>query len=630
MKSYAKEILIVVTSLLIVQIVFFSIQVSYEKSVSLTIQALVNQESVASNPYSITQGLENLESIGLIKCSKLAHNKSRVVYLDTSFKNACYTSFFQLNGRALFSQVKAINGEIWNVDVISNNSAEFYLMLWLVRFLTIALGLSLFKLHLWRINSLLNEKNLEIAKQNLKVESANRIAQIASQISHDIRSPLAALKMALEEVENIPSDYRNMIRMSVQRINDIANNLLNDNKTKTNQDKSHLEIELLAPLIDSLVSEKRMNYRQKLNIHIEADLAKSYGLFAKVNSIELKRVLSNLINNSVEAMDSTGEVMVSVSETTDGKILLSVKDDGKGMPEHVLKKLGEKGFSYGKEGLESGAGLGFFHAKETIESFGATLEIKSALGKGTTINILFSKATIPSWFVENLTISSKEKIFILDDDESMLRAWSERFPIKANVFTNGDEFSKTIKNLAINDFLALVDYELLDQSQTGLELIKLLQIEKQSILVTSRFEENELREKCNQLGVRIIPKIMAALIPIKFTDAQVMASAPYDYVYIDDDELMRITWESKAKRRNFSLLALRSTKELEQHLDKVSKESTQFYIDSHLGEGEMRGEDFAKILHDQGYKHLSISSGYEAKHFAHLDWLKYSGKDSPF
>jgi signal transduction histidine kinase len=630
LKSYAKEILIVVTSLLIVQIVFFSIQFSYEKSVRFTIQALVNQESVASNPYIITQGLENLESIGLIKCSKLTHSKTHVVYLDSSFKSSCSTGFFHLNGRVLSSKVKAINGEFWNIDVISNNSAEFYLMLWLVRFLAIALGLSLFKLHKWRITSLLNEKNLEIAKQDLKIESANRIAQIASQVSHDIRSPLYALKMALEEVDNIPSQYRNMIRMSVQRINDIANNLLKDNKEKAITDKTQLEIELLAPIIDTLVSEKRLNYRQKSKIHIEADLSKSYGIFSNVNSIELKRVLSNLINNSVEAMESSGEVIVSLSETINGKILLSVKDNGKGMPEHVLKRLGEKGLSHGKNGLESGSGLGFYHANETIESFGGKLEITSATDKGTTINILLTKEAIPSWFVENLTLSNKEKILILDDDESMLRAWSERLPLKAEVFTNGEEFSKSIVDLASKNLLALVDYELQGQSQTGLELIETLHIEKQSILVTSRFEEKELREKCNQLGVRIIPKLMAALIPIKYTATKVDAVEPYDYVYIDNDELMRISWERKAKKKNISLLVLSSTKELKHHLDKISKESTQFYIDSHLGEGEMRGEDFAKILHEEGYKHLSIASGYDAKHFVHLEWLNYSGKHCPF
>ena len=483
-----------------------------------------------------------------------------------------------------------------------------------------------FKEGMIKLKSELKRSDNELQKKT-KLEAQ---VAISRQVAHDIRSPLAALKMALEEVENIPSDYRNMFRVSVQRINDIANNLLNDDTKKSTSPNSQLEIELLAPIIDSLVSEKRMNYRKKSKINIESNLTKSYGLFANVNSIELKRVLSNLINNSVEALDSSGEVVVSISETINGEILLSVNDNGKGMPEDVLRKLGEKGFSHGKNGLDSGLGLGFHHALETINSFGGRLEVESTLNLGTTVKISLTKAAIPSWFVETLYLEPMERIFVLDDDESMLRAWSERLPFKVEVFTNGEEFSESITSLNSKKLLALVDYELLGQETSGLELIKLLQIEKQSILVTSRFEEKELREKCNQLGVRLIPKMMAALMPIKLATAKIEPLAPYDYVYIDDDEIMRISWERKAKKKNFNLLVLSSTKELEFHLDKISKEFTQFYIDSHLGEGEMPGEDFAKILHEQGYKHLSIASGYEATYFAHLDWLKYSGKDCPF
>lgn len=482
----------------------------------------------------------------------------------------------------------------------------------------------------------LSQLREEVTKKNnaetmlLKQKFDAEKIQIAHQVAHDIRSPLVALKMALEEVDNFPSDYRNMIRMSVQRINDIANNLLSDNREKSNQDMAQVETELLAPLVDSLVSEKRMNFRGNTGINIESDLTKSYGLFVKINSTELKRVLSNLINNSVEAMESSGKVIVSVSETADKKVLLSVSDNGKGMPEHIVKRLGEKGFSHGKAGLESGSGLGFYHAKETVESFGGNLKIESVPGQGTTINIFLPKADIPFWFVENLTISYEQKVLILDDDESMLRAWSERMPLQVDVFKSGEEFAKAVKELPSKDFLVLIDYELLGQAQTGLELIKSLKIEKQSILVTSRFEEKELRKRCNHLGVRLIPKLMMSLIPITYTASTVAAEAPYDYVYIDDEEIMRLVWERKAKKSNVSLLVLSSIKDFDQHLGKINKESTRIYIDSHFGENEMRGEDFAKILHEQGFKHLSIASGYEAKHFVHLDWLNYSGKDCPF
>ena len=297
------------------------------------------------------------------------------------------------------------------------------------------------------------------------------------------------------------------------------------------------------------------------------------------------------------------------------------------MPKHVLKKLGEKGFSYGKTGTESGNGLGIFHARETIEGFGGELRIDSTEEKGTDINIILPKAPTPLWFVKNISLLDGKKVLILDDEESMLKAWAERLPISTDNFTNGHEFSIAVKNLVTKDFLILIDYELSGQPQTGLDLIKSLGIEKQSILVTSRFEEKEIRDKCISMGIQIIPKMMASIVPIIHSPKLLNQ---FDCVFIDDEEIMRILWESKAKKKNLNLLTIASTKDFELYLDKINKESTYIYIDSNLGKGKISGEEFAKTLHDQGYKNLLIASGYEASHFNHLDWLKYCGKDCPF
>jgi signal transduction histidine kinase len=469
---------------------------SYEKSAILSIQALVNQEAIASNPYSITQGLENLESIGLIRCSKLSHQKSGIVYIDTSFKGSCNTSFFQLNGRFLSSKVKAINGDTWIIDVVSNNSSEFQIMLWLVRFLTASLAVSFFKLHKWRLNSLLNQKNLEIENQNLKIESATHIAQIASQVSHDIRSPLAALQMVLKQIDNVPEEYRLLISSSVQRINDIANNLLNTSKNhRAEYEKDslpfQLQSELIAPLIDSIVSEKRMQYLDKLKIKIELELDHSYGLFAEVNSIEFKSLISNLINNSVDAFESKGIVVIKVVQAEEDKILITIKDNGKGIPKHILTKLGEKGLTYGKTNSESGSGLGVYHAKQTIESFGGFFDIESSLGHGTTIKIFLPITKAPIWFLEKLHLTQDENILILDDDVVIHQIWSKHFngkSLETQNFTNGNEFSKYVK-LHGNKNLCLVDYELQGQNHTGLDLIESLQIANHAILVTSHYEK---------------------------------------------------------------------------------------------------------------------------------------------
>lgn len=466
-----------------------------------------------------------------------------------------------------------------------------------------------------------SESKLE--SMRLKMALDHKFLILSKQVSHDIRSPLAALKMAVNEIENIPSVYQELIKSSVQRINDIANNLLQTDQNANSI--SAIKIELLAPLVDSIISEKRMQYRKNNNVEIVIDLSESYGLFANVNSVELKRVLSNLINNSVEAFSTKGEILIKISGTDD-QILLTIKDNGKGIPESVLSKLGEAGLTHGKEGTESGSGLGIYHAKSAIESFEGSFKIESTVGVGTLIKINLPKAPSPTWFVAELKIGDAQDIFILDDDDSIHKFWKEKLQRKISSFTNGDEFAATIKKTQDKKILCLVDYELLGQSQTGLDIIEALGIADQAILVTSRFDEKEIRERALKLGVKMIPKTFASLVPIKIQNEQPF----YEYVYIDDDELLRMGWERRAKKKNIKLLTLSSTSEFEKHIDQISREITHIYLDSSLGDNQISGEDFAKLLHEQGYKNLFIASGYEAKHFAHLPWLKFSGKDCPF
>jgi hypothetical protein len=67
--------------------------------------------------------------------------------------------------------------------------------------------------------------------------------------------------------------------------------------------------------------------------------------------------------------------------------------------------------------------------------------------------------------------------------------------------------------------LFLIDYELIGESETGISIIERLGIKDQSILVTSHFEETSLREACEKLRIKLIPKGMAALAPIRIQTA---------------------------------------------------------------------------------------------------------------
>jgi signal transduction histidine kinase len=379
--------------------------------------------------------------------------------------------------------------------------------------------------------------NLETAKE---IEKIKLVAETAEQVSHDIRSPLSVLNLISSTLTDIPEETRITLRSVSNRINDIANQLLQKSQNKQvnrniGQSVDHLlkqpvntisdlTFELLPAIIDMLVSEKRIQFRTDSSVSIETDLVESYGAFAKINSIEFKRVISNLINNAVEAIKRPdGRVVVAV-KNYDTKIIVSIRDNGSGIPAHILSQLGQQGVTYGKAGTESGSGLGVYHAKRTIESFDAKFVINSRENFGTEIRMEFPKCETPNWFVPELKLKLNQTIVALDDDSSVLELWKQRFKDLNNpnitllTYTSELEFADWVSSNTdiISESLFLMDFELLGQKNTGLQLIEQLNLSTNAILVTSRYEEPSITSKCAQLGVKLLPKGMAGLVPIEF------------------------------------------------------------------------------------------------------------------
>ncbi|MBF0107045.1 MAG: HAMP domain-containing histidine kinase, partial [Deltaproteobacteria bacterium] len=146
----------------------------------------------------------------------------------------------------------------------------------------------------------------EIEKHLIEIGSLSAsaaIGKIATQVAHDVRSPLAALEMIGNTAQQLPEGQRILLRGSVQRINDIVYDLSSKKKSEKNKnpEDENYKVYLLSALIESLVSEKRLQYRNTDQLNIEALLDHtSYGLFCKLKAHAFKRVLSNIINNSVE------------------------------------------------------------------------------------------------------------------------------------------------------------------------------------------------------------------------------------------------------------------------------------------------------------------------------------------
>lgn len=210
------------------------------------------------------------------------------------------------------------------------------------------------------------------------------------QAAHDLRSPLGALKTLSNEdvTAGLSEADRSLLRIATQRIAAIVADLAADLKgglpIKAPQDKAPT----YAGLVEEVIQEKKAQLRaagSSININF-AICGTEQNLDPKVKPSSFQRVISNLLQNSIEAISQKGEIVVVLDHFAPNHWELTISDNGIGIPPQILPLLMTRGFSYKKSG---GSGLGLCHAKESAQSWGAELSIRSQLGAGTQISICF-------------------------------------------------------------------------------------------------------------------------------------------------------------------------------------------------------------------------------------------------
>lgn len=316
--------------------------------------------------------------------------------------------------RPLFANKVTLPVYLGNNFNIKKGHMDFYYSINLLFYAVILIWLLLVVLG-WIIFLKYEQKVYQEQETELKIKNAEYMLYLSKQVSHDIRSPLSVINLITAQLKHLPNEQSELLNAATKRISEIANTLLKEtssqyssmntptleisNETlqspsKLYHNKSH-NLELIIPLVKEIIAEKRLIHAHlpQLEIILENENLTN-NLKARIDPSELKRVLSNLINNSIEALvDFNGKVIVCI-ERIQSSIIITVKDNGKGIPEHILNSIGTlQGISHGKSGTESesGSGLGVYHAKRTIESFGGELKITS------TTELPFNGTTIEIW-----------------------------------------------------------------------------------------------------------------------------------------------------------------------------------------------------------------------------------------
>lgn len=238
------------------------------------------------------------------------------------------------------------------------------------------------------------------------LKAAEATESLAIQVSHDIRSPLSAINMIVKSLPEIPEEKRALIQGAADRINGIANDLLCRYKGsglvgasqvqvlgKASSPALQLRPAVISEILRDIGAEKTAILSDHPDVQFRLDVAGPLEAICMVDEKELARAISNLVNNSVEALDDSGAGVVTLALRSAGpkEIAIIVSDNGKGIPEEILVKLGKERVSSGKEGTESGAGIGILHAVYAVEGMGGHFSIQSKIGMGTIITMRFAR-----------------------------------------------------------------------------------------------------------------------------------------------------------------------------------------------------------------------------------------------
>lgn len=362
-------ILSCIFSLLLVELGLELVNYQQKQSLFQAVAVTLKNEVNSSNSYQISRSLKNLEDVGMIQCVVLREStNSERLYYDTSTAKNCGFFYNMASG-----SLRSINGSSWFLSFETTNFISvmiFRLMAFTAVIMIHFLLLQYFREHERRQQATIFKKELE----------SKMLTDLSARTKHDIASPLTALKIISKRID-ASEEYRIFLEQATERIESILTDY-----SRSVPANEKIGQQNIATAIKRIVTETSLSKElpaEIFELHLN-NIQISYDEF------ELSRILSNLINNSIEAAHNvkSPRIMISTKSFEDYSEI-TISDNGNGMSEETLSKLGQKGFSQGKDGHKNaGTGLGVYYAMKVISDWGGSLKFESKLNHGTTTTII--------------------------------------------------------------------------------------------------------------------------------------------------------------------------------------------------------------------------------------------------
>ncbi|MEI6694765.1 MAG: hybrid sensor histidine kinase/response regulator [Bacteroidota bacterium] len=236
--------------------------------------------------------------------------------------------------------------------------------------------------------------HLKICRQNLELKQLNAEKdKFFSIIAHDLRSPftgfLGLTQILEEQLSDLSKeeilDFSTSMRKSATKLFTLLENLLEWARIQQGLIPFTPEtVQLLAVVNESIGMIKESASLKQ--IEIIYDIPDEITVVTDTNI--LQTILRNLVSNAVKFTSKNGSIIISVLPQNDGSMVISIKDTGIGMSQHIMDNLFRIDVNTSRKGTdgETSTGLGLIICKDFIEKHGGKLWVESEVGKGSSFN----------------------------------------------------------------------------------------------------------------------------------------------------------------------------------------------------------------------------------------------------
>ena len=217
-----------------------------------------------------------------------------------------------------------------------------------------------------------------------------------SNVSHELRTPLTSVKSYLEALdegalsEPVAPDFIKVSLDETNRMMRMVTDLLHlsriDNAT------SHLDVELINFTAFITFILNRFDKMRGPDEEKKYELVRDYpitSVWIEIDTDKMTQVIDNILNNAIKYSPDGGKITVTM-KTTDDQMILSISDQGLGIPKQDLPRIFDRFYRVdrARSRAQGGTGLGLSIAKEIIKQHKGFIWAKSIYGKGSTFTIV--------------------------------------------------------------------------------------------------------------------------------------------------------------------------------------------------------------------------------------------------